>query len=290
MAASTANQQVMPTIHTPSTQKGKRISPEMLVKDTAERKDGTQPASPLEAAVLTMPSQESQGQKHVRQAMESTAETLGIPVQDVIDMASITNPERSEAHKGDSQSQAQSEDEELMKEIESSSSQCLELTLLVILPVETGENAPKARDLKIMKLKQRILSQTIKDAKHKDKIRVTANLERITYNISKEETKIDLTIKALAHIVNGEPRATGWDQTEEPARKKPHHAKTATPLWKNEKIKNTIASDSQETNGVAPRTTVPLPVARPLLNPNKDDDATEIVLRNGTVLVPHDYA
>ena len=137
MASSAANHQVMPTIHTPSTQKRKRTSPEMLVKDTAERKDGTQPASPLEAVVLTMPFQESQGQKHVRQAMESTAETLGIPVQDVIDMASITNPERPEAHKGDSQSQVQSEDEELMKEIEISPSQCLELTLLVNLPVET---------------------------------------------------------------------------------------------------------------------------------------------------------
>ena len=100
----------------------------MLVKDTAERKDGTQPTSPMDAVALTMPVQESQGVNHLMQAMESTAETLGIPVQDVIDMASIVNSERPEAHNGDSQNQSQSEVEELMKEMESSSSQCLELT------------------------------------------------------------------------------------------------------------------------------------------------------------------
>ena len=172
--------------------------------------------------------------------MESTAETLGIPVQDVIDMASIVNSERPEAHNGDSQNQSQSEVEELMKEMESSSSQCLELTysrkferyranFTKKKDKGTGENAPKARDLKTMKLKQCILSQTIEDAKHKDKIRVTVILEKSTHNISKEETKIDLTIKASVHIVNGEPLVMWWDRTEEPARKKPHHAKAATP-------------------------------------------------------------
>ena len=83
----------------------------------------------------------------------------------------------------------------------------------------------------------------------------------------------------------------GWDRTEEPARKKPHHAKAATtPLGKKEKVMKTIIPEAQETTDVAPRTTVPLPAARPLLNPTEDDDDTEIVMRNGTVLVPHDYS
>ena len=152
----------------------------------------------------------------------------------------------------------------------------------------TGENAPKTRDSKTMKLKQCILSQTIEDAKHKDKIRVTVILEKSTHNISKEETKIDLTIKASVHIVNGEPLVMWWDRPEEPARKKPYHAKTeTTPHGKNEKEMKTITPEAQEATDGAPPTTVPLPAVRPLLNPTDD---TEIVMRNGTVLVPHDYS
>ena len=128
MASSAANHQDMQTMQTPSTQKGKRTSPEALVKDTAERKDGTQPASSLEAVALTMPFQETHGEKHLMQAMESTAETLGIPVQEVMDMASIANAERQEAHNGDSRNQSLSEDEELIEGMESAASQCLELT------------------------------------------------------------------------------------------------------------------------------------------------------------------
>ena len=249
MASSAANHQVMLTMRTPSTQKGKRTSPEALVKDTAERKDGTQPASSLEAVALTMPFQETRGGKHLMQAMESTAETLGIPVQEVMDMASIVNAERQEAHNGDSRNQSQSEDEELIEGMESAASQCLELTFSrkferyhVYFTKKkdkgTGENAPKTRDSKTMKLKQCILSQTIEDAKHKDKIRVTVILEKSTHNISKEETKIDLTIKASVHIMsesalqkmaeNTEPLVMWWDRPEEPARKKPYHAKKAT--------------------------------------------------------------
>ena len=229
MASSAANHQVMLTMRTPSTQKGKRTSPEALVKDTAERKDGTQPASSLEAVALTMPFQETHGEKHVMQAMESTAETLGIPVQEVMDMASIVNAERLEAHNGDSRNQSQSEEEELTEGMESAASQCLELTLSrkfekyhVYFTKKkdkgTGENAPKTRDSKTMKLKQCILSQTIEDAKHKDKIRVTVILEKSTHNISKEETKIDLTIKASVHIVNGEPLVM-WGGTEQKNRR-----------------------------------------------------------------------
>ena len=51
----------------------------------------------------------------------------------------------------------------------------------------------------------------------------------------------------------------------------------------------TITPEAQETTDVAPCTTVLLLAARPLLNPSKDDDDAEIGMRNGTVLVPHDY-
>ena len=124
--------------------------------------------------------------------------------------------------------------------------QCLELTLsrkfekyhvyfTKTKDKGTGENAPKTRNSKTMKLKQCILSQTIEDAKHKDKMRVTVILEKSTHNISKEETKIDLTIKASVHIVNGEPLVMWWDRTEEPARRKTHHGKAATHRGKRKK-------------------------------------------------------
>ena len=134
--------------------------------------------------------------------------------------------------------------------MESAANQCLELTLSrkfekyhVYFTKKkdkgTGENAPKTRDSKTMKLKQCILSQTIEDAKHKDKIRVTVILEKSTHNISKEETKIDLTIKASVHIMsesvlkkmmeNTEPLVMWWDRPEESARKKVRHAHAATP-------------------------------------------------------------
>ena len=133
--------------------------------------------------------------------------------------------------------------------MESAASQCLELTFSrkceryhVYFTNNkdkgTGENAPKTRNSKTMKLKQCILSQTIEDAKHKDKIRVTGIVEKSTHNISKEETKIDLTIKASVHIMsesalkkrmeNTDPLVMWWDRPEEPARKKPHHAHAAT--------------------------------------------------------------
>ena len=60
-----------------------------------------------------------------------------------------------------------------------------------------------------------------------------------------------------------------------------------------EKTKNVLkiyTPEAQEATDGAPPTTVPLPAVRPLLNPTEDDDDTEIVMRNGTVLVPHDYS
>ena len=62
------------------------------------------------------------------------------------------------------------------------------------------------------------------------------------------------------------------------------------PPMEKEKEMKTITPEAQEATDGAPPTTVPLPAVRPLLNPTEDDDDTEIVMRNGTVLVPHDYS
>ena len=114
MATSTSKQQDMQMTLAAPTLNGKRTSPEARAKRSEGREDGTQPSSsPVEknkntekarreVVALTPMIQEMHAEvaAKLKLAVESTAEALGIPPREVMDMSPILNAETSEAWLG----------------------------------------------------------------------------------------------------------------------------------------------------------------------------------------------
>ena len=99
MATSTSKQQDMQMTLAAPTLKGKRTSPEARAKRSEGREDEIQPEARREAVAPTAMIQEmhTEAAAKLKLAMESTAEVLGIPTREVMDMSPILNVETSEA-------------------------------------------------------------------------------------------------------------------------------------------------------------------------------------------------